>query len=285
MYWWEPFAPREDVWYRWNLWGAEIALRGGPGGRWQGFCRELPWNRRTGVCSGPLEGKAPDGTAITALWEVPPENTEPQIALTPCLPAKPFLVFPADTLRLAPGTETILELEIPPVLRLTLHSGASAELLFTFTPFTLKETWYGEDTMTGILCYALPGAAGTTAGTAAVAAGTAESAGIRCRILLRNRTRAILEPGKMPLRVEELSVYGQNGAGSLPDAGSLSSALYSDMPVIDVYGGDDFRISLKEPEADRGAKPALIVKGSKNGMGDLLIHHGTQIIKNITGLP
>ncbi|MDR1308284.1 MAG: hypothetical protein LBK74_12020 [Treponema sp.] len=310
MCWWESFIPREDVWYRWNLWGAEIAVRGGPGGRWQGFCRELPWNRRNGVCSGPLEGEAPDGAAITVLWEVPPENTEQRIALTPCLPAKPFLVFPADTLRLSPGTETILELEMPPVVRLILHSGASPEVLFTFTPFTVKETWHGEDTMTGVLCYALPaangarqaagvsqaGGAGTgAAGTAG--AGTAESApGIRCRLLLRNRTRAILEPGKMPLHVEELSVYGQNDAGSpgdaclsgntgSPGAAGFAGALYSDIPVIDVYGGEDFRISLKEPEVNRGSKPALIVRGSKNGMGDLLIHHGTQIIKNITGLP
>jgi hypothetical protein len=286
MCWWESFAPREGVWYRWNLWGAEIAVRGGPGGRWQGFCRELCWNRRGGACSGPREGEAPQGTAVTVLGE--PENTAPRIALTPFLPARPFLVSSGDTLRLAPGTEAILALELPPALRLTLHSGTSAGVLFTFAPFVVKETWHG-DTMTGTLCYSLSAVEGPPGGGAAGggAEGGAEggaSGGIRCRILLRNRTRAVLEPGKIPLYAGELSVYGLPaglpGADSLPGAG----ALYSDTPVIDVYGSEDFRISLKEPEA-AGSKPALIVQGSKNGMGDLLIHRGAQIIKNIAGLP
>ncbi|MDR1142855.1 MAG: hypothetical protein LBK77_01395 [Spirochaetaceae bacterium] len=296
MCWWESFVPREGVWYRWNLWGAEIAVRRGPGGRWQGFCRSLSWNDCRGACSGPLEGEAPDGAAITALWEVPPENTEQRIALTPCLPAKPFLVFPADTLRLSPGTEAILELEMPPIARLTLHSGGSSEVLFTFTPFTVKETWYGEDTMTGILCYVLPAAngarqvggdrqagAGGTGPAGTAVGGTAESVpGVRCRLLLRNRTRTILEPGKMPLHVEELSVYGQKNGGDC-----LSGALYSDMPVIDVYGGEDFRVSFRWPETggDHANIPSLIVQGSKSGMGGLLVHHGARIIKSIAGLP
>jgi hypothetical protein len=45
--------------------------------------------------------------------------------------------------------------------------------------------------------------------------------------------------------------------------------------VIDAFGADEFRLSLNPAEGP------LISAGVKNSVGDILIHQGSKIIKNI----
>jgi hypothetical protein len=154
--------------------------------------------------------------------------------------------------------ETTLKLVLPPLLHLNAarSSPGGGETLFTLAPFTLKESWYGADTMQGTLCLSLPPASAKSGGAA-----------VRCRAQIRNRAKTALKLDKLPLYASELGIYESGGV------------LISDTPVIDVYGEDDYRMSVKAPEGG-----TLLTPGNKSGMGDLLIHHGTQIIKNITGL-
>jgi hypothetical protein len=141
------------------------------------------------------------------------------------------------------------------------EAGEPEEPFLSFTPFAVKETWYG-DTMKGVHCFSL-------GVDTEEAEGDAPSSGveIRCRMLIRNRTRSTLEPEALPLHGGEFSIY-EDG-----------DRLVSDEAVIDIYGEGDFRVTVHAPEGGR-----LLASGSKSGVGDMLIHHGTRIIKNITGL-
>jgi hypothetical protein len=264
--WWESFELREAVWYRWCLEGAEIFVCRREN-QWYSLCRRIRWKERSAECSGPLETEEPRGAVHSALW-----GGGSAAALRPYLPVKPFLTNPG--LLLFPGMETSLELDLPPLLYVSASAEASpgrgnGETLFTIVPFTLNESWYGVDTMHGILCSSLPPSSGSPGAVA-----------IRCRVLIRNRARTVLELDKLPLHAGELGVYERDGE------------LISDTPVIDVYGEGDYRMSVKAPEEGNpvsnhgtwvSSHGTLLAPGNKSGVGDMLIHHGTRIIKNITG--
>jgi hypothetical protein len=259
--WWETLEFREAVWYHWLLEGAEIFVCR-RGSFWYSQCRERQWKERSAECSGPLEIEEARFPTLEARFPTQPWafssvlwDSGSTAALRPGLPAKPFLVQPG--LLLFPNMETSLKILLPPLLHLSaVKPSAGQETLFTLVPFTLKESWYGADTMQGTLCLSLPSASGKSGGAA-----------VRCRVLLRNRTKTALKLDTFPLYASELGIYESGGA------------LVSDTPVIDVYGDGDYHMSVKAPEGG-----SLLIPGNKSGMGDLLIHHGTQIIKNITGL-
>jgi hypothetical protein len=209
------------------------------------------------------------------LAETAGAGSPPRAALRPVFPEKPFLVNLPDRPRLFPGVELPLNLELPPLLKLTVFpppalpgeppgepasagAAVSGETLFTFTPFPLNETWYGDTTMKGVLCLSLSVSAGEGADP--------EGALVRCGALIQNRTKAILELSQFPLYAGELSIYQKEGA------------LVTDTPVLDASENGNFRVSLRSPGG------VLVAEGNKNGVGDLLIQRGSRIIKNITGL-
>jgi len=260
------FTFPEDIWYCWHLAGANIFVRR-RGKYWDSFCRTLQWSEHSGVYSGPVQ----EEPAAADLINTAVRNEE-TATLQMCFPEKPFLIN-LEALRLLPGTETSLTLQLPPAFRLIAGDNPiqtePEETLFTFTPFTLKEAWYGEDTMKGIICSVLPGILipdSDTPATAGTAPATASPPGIECTVLIRNRTKGQLDLTRVPLYTDTLAVYEINGK------------FISDQPLIEPHGSD-FRETIIKEQGVLLAPPAI-----KSGMGDTLIRRGTEIIRNITGL-
>ena len=253
---------QEARWYCWHLAGADIFICRS-GNCWQGFCTKLPWDERRGGCSGPVQ-EEPENAAYADKVIMNGETA----ALRPCLPEKPFVVN-LGGLHLFPGTEISLEFQLPPRFRLiTEENGAHpepAEILFNFAPFILKETWYSQDTMKGAVGASLSAVVPDTDNSGDTAGSSESLPGIGCTMLIRNRAKTTLDLDKVPLYTDILAVYENDGK------------FVCDKPVIDVYG-KDFHLSVKYVSG------TLLTPACRNGMGDTLIHWGTRIIKNITGL-
>ncbi|MDR2210907.1 MAG: hypothetical protein LBO65_05480 [Spirochaetaceae bacterium] len=261
--WWEPFTPQDGMWYRWLLLGAEILVCRREN-RWSGLCKDRPWKERTGTCSGPGEAGMNDPPG-DIFWGN--SSKYPSAAIRPLLPAKPFLISFPRGLRLFPETELTLELNLPFLLRLSIVKNHRAEeTIFSFEPFILNETWYGDTTMEGLLCLALnmDGIFEEPAETPGEKA--PQTGAIRCRMLLRNRVKTAVKLSAIPLFAGEFSIYEKD------------QELVSDTPVVDIFGTGDFRMSPAAPDHAR-----VLVPGNKSGVGEMLIHHGTRIIKDITG--
>ena len=247
--WWNPLTFEEGQWYLWRLAGAEIAVCR-TGETWQGSCKSLRWEKRDALCTGPLQ----EEPVVQAALQTNVLNAK-TASLRPFLPEKPFLIN-LGGLKLYPGMKITLELEIPPALYLTAEKDGNApELIFSFTPFTLKETWHGKNSMEGFLCSSLP-----------VNTGVPCDPAIHCSMTIRNRTKSVVEPNVIPLFTSELSIYEKNGR------------LTSDVPVVDALENDFHTII----ESARSEHSTLITQGNKNDPG--FIYQGTRIIKNIAGL-
>jgi hypothetical protein len=253
---------QEARWYCWHLAGSDIFVCR-TGNCWQSYYTKLPWNERSGGCSGPVQ-EEPDGAVLPGKVIMDGETA----VLRPCLPEKPFVVN-LSGLHLFPGTEISLEFQLPPKFRLiTEENGAHpelAEILFNFAPFILKETWYSHDTMKGVIGSSLS-AVVPDANKPGDKAGSPEPLpGIGCAMLIRNRSKTTVDLDKVPLYTGILAVY-ENGGKFICDG-----------PVIDVYG-KDFHLSVKPVQG------TLLTPACKSGKGDALIHWGSRIIRNITGL-
>ena len=303
--WWAPLAFAEGRWYRWNMAGAEIAVCRS-GNVWRGRCRSLRWDRRnkdagTGVVctdetatsensttAGNENSTTAESGSIYNVYTSVGAGTS--AALRPCLPEKPFLVKTA-ALSILPGMEVTVELDLPPLFRLipVEHSAAgipadgeagiagggpapanpvNGEALFTFSPFVLNETWYGADTTRGILCASLPANAPGREQASDPAADTPGM--VRSTALIRNRGKAALELSAFPLYAGELAVYGKD------------RRLFCDNPVIDAYGNGDFRMTARTGREE--TPPGLLLCPGSKSAGPTLVHQGTRIIRNLTGL-
>ena len=262
LMWWEPFTFQDGQWYLWRLSGAEIFIRRKEK-TWQGFCKGLRWGQRDTVCMEPVQ-EDPE-TSENVQTNVFNRRTA---ALRPYLPGKPFLIS-LGGLKLFPGMKTTLNLEIPPLLRLVAEkSGSTPKHIFCFTPFTLKETWYGKNSMEGFLCTSLP-----------VNTGGPCDLSVCCSVQIRNRTKNVLELDTIPFYASGLSIYEKNGK------------LTSDAPLIDALE-DNFYMTI---DNSRHEQCTLLAHGDKNdpniiqwgssvlsGLGEGF-RQKTRIIKNLAG--
>ena len=245
---WEYFTFEEELWYCWHIAGARIYVcRNGK--TWQGYCSSLKWGSRENYVSGP-ENEEPVLPAAL-MTDILGKKTA---ALKPCFPEKPFLIS-LEKLKLFPGMKTKLSLKLPPNFCLVSEKGGGViERIFDFSPFELKETWHGSNTMNGILCYSLP-----------LNSGCDTDIDVHCSMAIINRTKTVLTPEKIILRASELSIYEKDGK------------LLCDMPVISA-GENDFRMEVKTIN-DENAVPV----SHFNKLNPNLIRKGKHIIKNITG--
>ncbi|MDR0448217.1 MAG: hypothetical protein LBH07_06070 [Treponema sp.] len=229
--WWNPLNFKEAVWYYWHLAGAEVFICR-TGIFWQAFCRTIPWKQRENFCTGPVE-KAPDLFAELQKTALDCKTA----SLCPCLPEKPFLLNLKGQ-KLFPGTEMTLDLEFPPVLRLTAAEGNSEQnTIFSFILFELKETLYSPHTMDGTFC-------------SSISASKLPGAMINCSMLIRNRTKTVMELDAIPFFADMLSIYEINGK------------LVSDTPVIDAIA-NGFRMSYMNIKRNHGT---ILVHGCKKGL-------------------
>jgi len=252
--WWESVNIQKGCWYCWRLAGAEIAVRR-MGKFLSSCCRPLSWDRRDLFCTGPVqEDTVFQADLQTMVWD----EAVLRAALRPCFAEMPFLIN-LRKLVLFPGGETTLELELPPELLLIAENGT----MVTFRPFELKKTWYGRNTMEGLLCSSL------FAPDPAANPQDYTQAAVHCSLMIRNRTKTVVELDKVPLHTGELAIYEVNGK------------LQSDTPVIDVLG-NDFRMTAVRTEQGNLLSPPKNKAGKSGAEGFIL--QGTRIIKNITGL-
>ncbi|MDR2072499.1 MAG: hypothetical protein LBP60_03595 [Spirochaetaceae bacterium] len=258
--WWEPLAFRDGMWYRWFLLGAEVLVCRKKN-HWYGLCKDRYWRDRTGECTGPEEAGSADPQGTVLFWNGPGDFVA---ALRPLLPVKPFLLNFPWGLRLGPETELAVDLELPFLLRLSaVKNHQAGESIFAFKPFVVNETWYGDTSMEGVLCLSLN--VDEPLGGPATELQENSRQTIRCRALLRNRTKTTVGLDKLPLLADQFSIYENR------------RELVTDTPVFDVFGSGDFRMNFASPD-----HTGLLVPGNKNGVGEMLIYHGTRIIKDIT---
>ncbi|MDR2313704.1 MAG: hypothetical protein LBE02_04150 [Spirochaetaceae bacterium] len=257
--WWDPLTLRDGIWYRWFLLGAEVLVCRKKN-HWHGLCKDRYWRDRTGECTGPEEAES--CSRGTVLFSSGPED--PSAALRPLLPVKPFLLTFSWGLRLSPETELALDLELPFLLRLsTVKDRQAGEPVFTFKPFVVNETWYGDTAMEGLLCLSLNPDRPLDGPVEDAPENPRQT--LRCRALLRNRAKTTVSLDRLPLLADQFSIYENHGE------------LVTDTPVFDIFGSGEFRMNFASPD-----HTGLLVPGSKNGVGEMLIYHGTRIIKDIT---
>jgi hypothetical protein len=253
---------QDNSWYRWHLGGVDVFVRR-CGSLWQSFYRQIPWTESAVEYSGPAQEEPEGGGAVLDAANSGAVNNAAWNGKTATLqvsfPEKPFLLN-LGGVKLHPGTELFLELQLPPAFHLLPGKGAcnseQSEILFTYNLFFLKDAWFGRDTMRGNLYASLP---------ASVKAPPNAPLGIHCALHIRNHLKTALDLNKVPLYTDTLAIYEKDGA------------FISDKPVIDVYGdGDDFRETIIKEQGVLLAPPV-----NKNGTSESFIRKGTRMIKKI----
>ena len=178
-------------------------------------------------------------------------------ALRPYFPEKPFLVN-LSGLKLFPGMKTTFNLRLPPDLRLVAEKTRDPDQIFSFSLFELKESWYGTNTMEGVLCTSLPLDEQAAPGSFGIE--------IHCSIIIRNKTKTVLEMDKIPLYAAGLSVYEKNGK------------LTSDTLLIDALE-HSFRITS---ETVKNENTTLLTQGQRQELD--FIHGAARTTKIIERL-
>jgi hypothetical protein len=247
---WKYFEVEEGRWYVWNLNGAAVYLRR-EGNVWQAAVASVLLQEKSPLAGGPEPGLPPGD-----LPEYFATAAGRQVALHPYFYEKPYCVNFQDKIRLMPEAEIRLDLALPPVLRLELAGGLE---LVQFTPFLLSETWSGNDSMSGFLCLSLP-----------VQAHASRSAGggsfIHGELIIRNRTKTILNMDCLVLSANSLNIYEKEGQ------------LRCEGLLVDAIGGGEFRLS---PQPGVPAGYNTITAAPKNVIGDIFMRRSADLIKNI----
>lgn len=251
---WNPFKPKDSIWYRWRLNGAGAYLRK-EGKLWQTAFKTLPFQDQNTDFGGPEEQAPPDSLAISHAW-----GTGQEISLHPYLSAKPYLLTIKEKLRIAPGQGLAFTVTLPPVLR---FEWASDAVLSEAMPFTFPQTWFGSDTMTGVFCHAI------TEGpfSRAVKLEKSPSALISCEILVKNNTKTVFDLETFAVYPQPLTVYLAQGR------------LITDTLALDVWGTEQKTSIGPVKEGDYH----ILSPGLKSGAGETFARRSVALIKNITG--
>jgi len=252
---WQPFRPRDGAWHRWRLNGAAAYARR-DGGSWRAAFAQIPFRERTGDFGGPEEcGPPPEGSGIVHSWE-----GGETLLLRPCLGPQPYALRPLERLRIPPGRHCRLSVSLPPLLRLELPQG---KILAEGMPFLTSRAFFGPDLMRGEIGHSLELAVGQ-----AREGEPAPSALVRCEVLIRNGTKAPIEPALIAIHPEPLSVYERGGA------------LVSDLLELDFTDGD----CRERPRRAGGPGCRLVSAGARQSAGESLARRGAGIIKDIAAI-
>lgn len=120
----------------------------------------LEWRALVRRGSDPLDETLEERDLSSPTGDEPPEGTETlrfahaepirQIVLTPLLPDRPVVCSPHRPLYLPARGRTVMFISTPVWIRLTLDSADLCEV----PSFRLSDTWFGDNTREGELCYA-----------------------------------------------------------------------------------------------------------------------------------
>ena len=143
---WDFFEPKDRLWYRWMLDGAEAFLRKN-GDEWRIAFRSVPFEALSDHSGGPEAVEAPEDCAVSFVV-----GRGKRVALRPHLSEMPYLIVARDDVRILPGSESRFQVALPPVVRFETEGG---DVLAESMPFTLSNTWFG-DKSGGTLCISMP---------------------------------------------------------------------------------------------------------------------------------
>lgn len=264
---WDTVTVKDGLWYRWRLNGA-LAYLYKVGDLWQSAFKTIPFMDMQDDCGGPEEAPAPESLPITL-----GAGKGEAISLHPYIAKQPYFLSLGDKLCLFPGMEVRFNLALPPQVQFEL----SGECLARTMPFLLPETWDGDDTMSGMLCYALPrpqapfyyGAIESLPPGSSLTEGSRADVLIHSEVILRNRTKATLDLDHLVIDTETIDLFEHEGR------------LIGDVVIVDALGGGDLRVNTPSVVPAGYRK---ISAGSKDGLGNRLIRHGAGFLKNITAL-
>ncbi|MDR0567954.1 MAG: hypothetical protein LBG87_01940 [Spirochaetaceae bacterium] len=257
---WERFKPKENVWYRWRLNGAEAYLRKNCE-IWQTAFTPIPLADLTDDFGGPDEGADPPAdAALSTAWSAGDEAS-----LHPCLSPQPYLLTVREKARVLPGMGTGFRADLPPLLKFEL---ASDEVLSEAMPFIVPQTWFGQDTMTGEFGHSLLGRLSPHQEKPEEYPATL----IRCEIYIKNNAKTAFDLDNFAVYPEPLSVYRYKDR-------LISDTLELEFLGVSEFAGTMEKVTVNEIE---GAEYTRISLGTKTGVGETIARRSVDIIKNIT---
>jgi len=202
----------------------------------------------------------------------------------------PYLVSARNDVKIHPGTEAWFTIALPPVMRIELEAGHA---LFEGSPFTTTSTWFGDKT-SGNLCLSLPieldpeckneqgYAASYISSDEAIPADPllqeslqkaarylACKSLIQCRIVVRNKSKEVLDLKRLAIFTDLMNVYEKDGM------------LISDTVVITGTADGSLQTNIDDTSCKKLKK---IYSAPKTGLNEVLIKRGVSFLRSITGL-
>lgn len=150
-----------------------------------------------------VESAPPPDLAVSRVMA--PSASAGSVRLAPALPRRPVVVRPDSDVHLATGAEAALYALIP--LRIRVCFGAVDTLgVAEVASVCLSDTWFGEDSMSGELCYAMRTAARRSMEHCAPRAHRAV-----CPVTVRNGAEAGVAFARVCVRCPHLGLYWFEG--------------------------------------------------------------------------
>ncbi|MDR2536335.1 MAG: hypothetical protein LBD29_09940 [Treponema sp.] len=250
---WDTFRPKDTVWYRWRLNGAEAYLKK-DGESWQTAFKIIPFYEWSADFGGPEERAPPESLSISNAW-----GFGDDVALHPYLSLKPYLLTVRERMRISPGMDVCFAADLPPLLKFEL---SPETVLAEAEPFSVSQTWFGADTMTGEFGYSLIGRLLPRQSKQKGSSSTL----IHCEIYIKNNAKTMFDLDDFVVYPEHLNVY-----------------LYEDRLISDTleleYLGTDEKINVNET---KGYGYKLISPSIKTDVGTIIARRSVDLIKHIT---
>lgn len=281
---WNYFEPKDTRWYRWKLDGASIWMRKN-GEEWRFTLVSIPFKLIQSDARGPEQADPPADVSISLAVA-----SGKKVALRPYPSPIPYLVSARNDVKIHPGTEAWFTIALPPIMRIELEAGHA---LFEGSPFTTTSTWFGDKT-SGNLCLSLPVeldpeckneqgyAASSISRDEAIPADPllqeslqkaarylACKSLIQCRIVVRNKSKEVLDLKRLAIFTDLMNVYEKDGM------------LISDTVVITGTADGSLQTNIDDTSCKKLKK---IYSSPKTGLNEVLIKRGVSFLRSITGL-
>lgn len=281
---WNYFEPKDTRWYRWKLDGASIWMRKN-GEEWRFTLVSIPFKVIQSDARGPEQADPPADVSISLAVA-----SGKKVALRPYPSPIPYLVSARNDVKIHPGTEAWFTIALPPIMRIELEAGHA---LFEGSPFTTTSTWFGDKT-SGNLCLSLPieldpeckneqgYAASSISRDEAIPADPllqeslqkaarylACKSLIQCRIVVRNKSKEVLDLKRLAIFTDLMNVYEKDGM------------LISDTVVITGTADGSLQTNIDDTSCKKLKK---IYSAPKTGLNEVLIKRGVSFLRSITGL-
>ncbi|MDR1866642.1 MAG: hypothetical protein LBQ77_00055 [Treponema sp.] len=249
---WKTVDIPKGQWYRWTLNGADFFLLREEIS-WKSAVAPIPFYRAQSGLSGPVESEAP------VIQSRCIQKQASAITLQPHPSQKPYIVTLREELHIPAGAAILLSADIPFMLKVESNNGV---LMTNVSPWITADTWFGENTMSGMICHCIPHSLHIATPT------QAKSGWLRCICSLKNNSKHIFIVPPLMLPLSQTGVYEYNGQ------------LCSDTVAFE-FSGTDLELSTIQPP---NSYDRTLVSGQKSDKVNMIIRQGADFIKNITRL-